>query len=143
MPVAFGFSSGDIVAGINLVREIIKALDKSKGASREYLQVIAELRGLETVLILVKHEDEKLTDINGRTALCRAVEDCRTCIDDFLKSIQKYHGYLNRAGSDNKLKDALRKVQWHLCKADELTAFRLRIASRVQNIEMLLATIHV
>ncbi|ERF77094.1 hypothetical protein EPUS_06312 [Endocarpon pusillum Z07020] len=141
MAEAFGFSTGDFINSINLVKDIIKALNDSKGSSREYLEVIAELRGLETVLILVKTQYNTTAQISQRTALRQAVEDCHTCIDNFLRSIQKYHGHLTTLGSNNKWKDGLRKIQWHLCKADELSSFRLRIASQVQNIEMLLVTI--
>lgn len=141
MAEAFGFSIGDFINIINLVKGIIKALNDSKGSSREYLEVIAELRGLETVLILVKTQYNTTAQISQRTALRQAVEDCHTCIDDFLQSIQKYHGHLTTLGSNKKWKDVVRKIQWHLCKADELSSFRLRIASHVQNIDMLLATI--
>ena len=141
MAAAFGFSTGDFINSINLVKDIIKALNDSKGSSREYLEVIAELRGLETVLILVKTQYNTIAQISQKTALRQAVEDCHTCIDNFLRSIQKYHGHLTTLGSNNKWRDVVRKIQWHLCKADELSSFRLRIASQVQNIEMLLVTI--
>lgn len=141
MAAPFGFSIGDFITSINLVKDIIKALDNSKGSCKEYLEVIAELRGLETVLILVKTQYSETEQISQRTALSQAIGDCHACIDDFLQSIQKYHGHLDRAGSKNRCKDAVRKVQWHLCKADDLTSFRLRIASQVQNIDMLLATV--
>jgi hypothetical protein len=141
MADAFGFSTGDFINSINLVKDIIKALNDSKGSSKEYVEVIAELRGLVTALILVKTQYSETAQISQRSTIRQAVEECHTIIDDFLRSIGKYHGHLGRAGSNNKWKDAVRKVQWHLCKADELTSFRLRIASHVQNIEMLLATI--
>src|SRR2546421_12858839 len=48
MPIAFEFSVGDFVSGISLVRNLIKALQESGGSSREYLELIAELRSLET-----------------------------------------------------------------------------------------------
>jgi uncharacterized protein YbjQ (UPF0145 family) len=54
MAAAFGFSAGDFITGINLVKDIIKALNDSRGSSKEYLEVITELRGLEVALIHVK-----------------------------------------------------------------------------------------
>ncbi len=51
----FGFSVGDFVAGINLVRELIKALEDSAGSSAEYLALIKELYSLERALLEVKH----------------------------------------------------------------------------------------
>jgi hypothetical protein len=138
---AFGFSTGDFINSINLVKDIIKALNDSKGSSKEYVEVITELRGLVTALIFVEAQYNETAQISQRSALRQAVEECHSTIDDFLRSIEKYHGHLGRTGTDNKWRDAVRKVQWHLCKASELISFRLRIASHVQNIEMLLATI--
>jgi uncharacterized protein YbjQ (UPF0145 family) len=46
MASAFGFSPGDFITTINLVKDIVKALNDSKGSSKEYLQVVVELRGL-------------------------------------------------------------------------------------------------
>lgn len=111
MAAAFGFSVSDFITSINLVKDIIKA---------QYNNTI---------------------DIGQRSAPRQVVQDCESTIDDFLASLQKCHGHLGHAGSTSKWKDAVRKIQWHLCKADDLTKFRLRIASHVQNIEMLLGTI--
>lgn len=141
MADAFGFSAGDFITGIKLVKDIIKALSDSKGSSKEYQEVIAELRNLETALKLVKEQYNQTRPTGQRTALRQALEDCHTIIDEFLMSIYKYNDHLLSGGSKNKWKDALRKIQWHLCKTDELTSFRIRIASHVQSVDMLLATI--
>ena len=140
MAAAFGFSTGDFINGINLVKDIVRALNDSKGSSKEYLAVIAELRGLEVALIHVKTQYDHTQQVGERSVLRKAVEECEATIQDFLGSLEKYHGHLSRSGSQNKWKDAVRKVQWHLCKADELTSFRLQISSHVQNLELLLAT---
>jgi CRISPR/Cas system CMR-associated protein Cmr5 small subunit len=142
MASAFGFSTGDFIAGINLVKNLIKALNDSRGSSKEYLEVIRELQGLEVTLLLVKSQDENtITQVNQRNALRVAVRNCEDCIDTFLSSLQKYHRHLCIGGSTNKWRDAVHKIQWHICKADDLNSFRLQIASHVQNLEMLLATI--
>jgi hypothetical protein len=50
----FGFSTGDFIAAVNLVRDPVKALHDSNGSSREYRELIRELHNLETVLLEVK-----------------------------------------------------------------------------------------
>jgi hypothetical protein len=141
MAPAFGFSIGDFITSINLVKDIIKALNDSKGSSKEYLEVILELRNLEGSLVLVKAQYNDILQTGLRNALCQAVKDCEDCITNFLESLQKYHGHLSTKGTKNRWKDAIRKIQWHLCQADDLTTFRVQIASHVRNVEMLLATI--
>lgn len=54
MTKAFGFLISDFINIINLIKDIIKALNNNKELLRKYLKIIAELRGLKTVLILVK-----------------------------------------------------------------------------------------
>lgn len=141
MAAAFGFSTGDFITSINLIKDLVKALNDSRGSSKEYLEVIAELRGLEVALLHVKAQDDGIIQVNQRSALRQAVRDSQTSIENFLKSLTKYDGHLSSMGSGNRWKDAVRKIQWRLCMAEELTPFRLRIASHVQTIEMLMATI--
>jgi hypothetical protein len=54
MASVFGFSIGDFVIIFYLIKDIVRALNNSKGSSKEYLQVISELQGLELALIQIK-----------------------------------------------------------------------------------------
>jgi hypothetical protein len=73
MPVGFGFSVGDFVSCISLVRKLIKALQDSGGSSREYLELIAELRSLETAFVQVKAQYGEVQLPEQRIALDQAV----------------------------------------------------------------------
>jgi hypothetical protein len=143
MPVGFGFSVGDFVSCISLVRKLIKALQDSGGSSREYLELIAELRSLETTFIQMKTQYDEIQLPEQRIALDQAVQACQESIDDFLKTISTYHQHLNTHGTKSTAKDVLRKIQWHLTKATELVNFRSRISVHVQSIQTLLVTIQV
>ena len=50
MTPAFGFSAGDFVSAIGLIRKISKALREVGGASSGYQHAIIELKGLEHAL---------------------------------------------------------------------------------------------
>jgi hypothetical protein len=141
MSTPFGFSAGDFIAGINLVRDITKALRDSTGSQREYLELITELRGLELALVQIKALYPQVQQDAQRAVLTQAVSDCQKSIESFLQGIGKYHKHLHLGGSTNRWKDGLRKVQWHLCKSDELISFRQRIAAHVASLEMLLLTV--
>lgn len=143
MASAFGFSAGDFISGINLVQHIVRALNDSKGSSKEYLQVIAELRSIESALLQIKSQQESIVKVEQKQALSQAVQECDNSMKNFLESLTQYHGHLSTVGSGNRCKDALRKVQWRLCKADELASFRSCLSSHVQSIQMILATIQV
>lgn len=51
--VTFGLI-GDIISLCLLVKDVVKALDDSRGSSSEYQEVIRELRALERVLLEVE-----------------------------------------------------------------------------------------
>jgi predicted HicB family RNase H-like nuclease len=141
MAVPFGFSVGDFIAGINLVKDVIKALQDSRGSSKEYLELIAELRSLETALFEVKTLDLRIEQRAKRAALREASKQCQTSIDNFLKDLMKYSTNLRLGGSLCAWKDAYRKIQWKLCKKDDLVRFREEIGFHVQSIQMLMLTI--
>jgi hypothetical protein len=141
MATGFGFSTGDFLAGINLVQELIKALNDSRGSSKEYLELIAELRTLETALLEVKTLDLAVEQQPQRAALRQAATQCQNSIDRFLKDLAKYHPYLRLGGSVCAWKDTLRKIQWRFCKTEDLVRFRAEIGFHAQSIQILMLTI--
>jgi Fungal N-terminal domain of STAND proteins len=143
MSAGFGFSVGDFISGIQLVRNLIKALKDSAGSSKEYLELIAELWSLESALVQVKAAYGEVQAPAQRVALGQAVQTCQQCIDDFLKSISKYHHHLNIHGTKSTIRDGFRKIQWHLTKPKEIGAFHTSIAAHVSSIQTLLVTIQV
>jgi hypothetical protein len=141
MATGFGFSAGDFVAGINLVQGLITALNDSRGSSKEYLELITELRSLETALLEVKALDLEVEQRAQRAALRQAAAQCQISIDNFLKDLTKYHPHLRLGGSLCAWKDTLRKIQWRFCKKEDLLQFRTEIRFHAQSIQMLMLTI--
>ncbi|KAL1966057.1 hypothetical protein VTN77DRAFT_4805 [Rasamsonia byssochlamydoides] len=54
MPPAFGFSVGDFIAGIKLVKDLIDALNETAGAKPAYRRLVSELINLERALAQVR-----------------------------------------------------------------------------------------
>lgn len=143
MAVPFGFSAGDFIAAITLVKDLVKALHDSNGSSREYRELIHELHGLETGLLEVKALDLEVEQRAKRVALRQAATQCQASIDEFLKGLAQYQPHLRTGGSTRSWKDALRKIQWHLCKKDDLVKFRAEISFHTQTIQMLMLSVQV
>ncbi len=110
----FGFSVGDFVAGINLGRELIKALGDSAGSSAEYLALIKELYSLERALLEVKHLNLDESQHSQGIALKQAAAQCQQTIDGFLQKIQKFIPAFRVGGPKSSWRDGLRKVEWAL-----------------------------
>ncbi len=138
MSVAFGFSVGDFIAGINVIRELRKALEDGAGASAEYCSLIAELSTLEIALQQVQ---ELALDESKRLqheALKQAALRCQHSVERFLERIVKFQPNLQAGGSSSQWKDRLRKIQWALCKKEDVQRFRAETSGHVSCIQLLL-----
>ncbi|KAH8592186.1 hypothetical protein B0O99DRAFT_689964 [Bisporella sp. PMI_857] len=143
MPVTFG-SVGDIVAVCLIIKDLVDALDKSRGSSAEYQQIIRELWTLDRVLLQVIQLSESYRDciefhVLGITVV-QAVENCRRSMNDFLGKVRKYERSLRDQGSGNFLKDSARKLQWQVFKREEMEKFRFEIMSQSSFINISIAT---
>jgi hypothetical protein len=136
---AFGFSVGDFISGIVLVRNIFEALQDSRGASAEFRETIQQLYSLERSLLAVKHlqvDDSLRTLKDELDRMLRAFQDT---LSGFLTKIYKYHPTLRLDAWS--FTAALRKVQWSLFKKDEVYRFRAQISGHMSYITTMILTI--
>jgi hypothetical protein len=138
--VGFGVSIGDVIALCTLAKNVVASLKDSAGSSNEYLRTMAGLRHLELVLLHVQRCLDILTEESHKAALGQIVSECKTIIDDFLGSLGKYHGHLSTAGTKGVFKDIFRKIEWRICKPEDLKAFRERVDQHLQSLQILLLT---
>src|SRR5438045_3393272 len=99
MACAIGFSAGDIISGIILVKNLIQALQESRGSSREFVDVIRGLCSLERALVEVSTLPFNSQECVQHAALLQAVGHCRCSMDTFIASISKYQPHLGTGGS--------------------------------------------
>ena len=145
MPVSVTFGSvGDIISVCIIIKDLVKALDDSRGSSAEYQEVIRELSALDRVLLEVEllwTTCERTNELNAiRDTAHRNAAQCRQSIEAFLKKIKKYGPSLRDGGSGSFIRDATMKVRWQVAHADELTKFRAEINAHCSAINMLLLT---
>lgn len=140
MSVAFSFSAGDFIGGIQLVRDVITSLQARAGSSLEYRSLIYELFTLERALLEVKATKFDECQPAQLNALRCAATQCQHTIDRFLSGIQKYQPSLNAQGTKFKWRDALRKMQWAVCEKGAIEAFKAEIRGHAGSLELLLAT---
>ena len=137
----FGFSVGDFVSGINLIKDLIKALENSAGSSAEYRDLITELYSLERALLEVKHLDLDESQHSQGIALRQAAIQCQQAIDAFLHQIRKFQPALRAEGSKSSWRDNLRKVEWALYKKEDVQKFRAQLNGHTASINILLMTL--
>jgi len=144
MPAPFGFSVGDCISVCILIKDVVRALDSTRGSSSEYQEVIRELWALDRALLEVANlaqSFETTIELNALShATRRAAEQCKTCIEGFLEKIKRYEIALREGGSRNMVRDVKGKVCWALCHREHLQRFRTEINGHSSAINMLLIT---
>lgn len=145
MSAGFGFSIGDLIQGLKLIKQSIKALEDTRGSSADYQALSDEIHSLQDGLEAV--EDLRLDQRLGLEskpyiAIQAAVTRCQRCIDVFLSTIRKYQPWLQTIhASGSAWKANLRKIQWALCEKDDVNRFRAQLERRSSSIGMLLVTL--
>lgn len=139
MSVGFGFSVGDLVTTLKLIKDSIEAVKDTKGAVSDYAQLLAEINCLRDGFEAIEDLDLVHTGSDKqRTAINGAIGACQKCVDDFLTSISKYQPHLHSNASG--LTSNYRKIKWALCRKDDVATFRAQLGRHTSSINMLLIT---
>lgn len=140
-PPGFGFSAGDFISGIGLIRQLIKALEDGAGSSKEYRDLIRELYSLERALLEVKHLNVRDELEAEKNAILQMASQFQESISQFCLKIAKYQPSLRACGSGSSLRDSFRKIQWALYKKEDVQLFRAQIGAHTSSIIMMLSTL--
>jgi hypothetical protein len=141
MSVGFGFSIGDLVAGLKVIKDSVEAVKDTKGASADYAALVSEVASLQDGLEAI---DELQLSSRGapwkqRLAIERAIEACQKCVEDFMNSVSKYQPHLQSHATG--MVSAWRKIRWALCKKEDVALFRTRLERHSSSINMLLLSL--
>lgn len=141
----FGFSVGDFIAGVTLVRKLIRALDNSAGASTSYRQLTSELSELENALTSVSDLQLNSAQAVQKIAVERVASQCQLSITTFLNKNVKFKSLLEiNSGQHTSTpwwRAGLHKIQWALCKDSAVQALRTEIRAHTTTLDLLLPTI--
>lgn len=140
---AFGFSVGDFIAAINLLKETTKALREVSGATSQFQSTILDLNLLEKVLTSVQRLDPQPVKDSTLHAVQLCGQSCFIPLSRFLKSIDKFEGHLawSSHGSrtiSNRITAAGRKAQWALSVEGKVAKLKASIGPQLTTINLLL-----
>lgn len=110
MVVSFGFSVGDSVASIRLLKNAFDSLSDARGARADHIELRETLNRLEKTLEMAN----QYTTPPHEIALQEEVGGCKECIKKFLGDFAKFELLRSDPANVNKLEFALRKLQWSL-----------------------------
>ena len=139
MATGFGFSVGDLVLGLKLIKDSIEAVNDSKGAAADYKALVTEITTLQDGLEAIEElQADDTFSPKQLSALERAARACQESIQDFLASISKYQPHLNAKATG--FQSNFRKIKWTLCRKDDVSRFRVQLGRHASSITMLLVT---
>jgi hypothetical protein len=136
---AFGWSAGDIIAGINLITSI-DAIKDSTGSAAEY-------RAISSTLALVASTLEglnrlKTEDATERHALHISASKCGETVYQFGSKLAKFKPELGARHSVWKLKATRRKLEWMLYTREELRHFHTLLLAHLTILNVTLARVN-
>ena len=128
----FNVSVGDFICVINLIIEILGALEQSHGAAAQFQDLMGTFESLKDVL-----NDVETLNCNS-DALSKALRRAELSVERFLKKIEPYQPSLQVGGTKNKWKDALQKIKWALYRKEDVNTFRAEISIHLNSIQLIL-----
>lgn len=132
--MSFGYSVGDCLTAILLIKEIVVSLSDTHGSAAEFQELIKELGNLHKTLDVIKNLPESESRQASIKAIKNTASDCQAVLDEYGKKFAKYHRSLGAGESDGKIKDTVKKIRWTLSMKQDVQVFRAYVAQHVATI---------
>ncbi|KAH4863550.1 hypothetical protein HBI42_143660 [Parastagonospora nodorum] len=120
MAVPFGFSAGDFIAGVKLLKSAFDSLSDARGAKADYSELRQTLGALEKALDAAG----QFTTPQHQAAVDDEVANCKECINKFLAGFKKFE--LLKTGRGRTGREDVRKFKEHL--EAHVSALQLQLA---------------
>jgi len=143
MELALTFGAvGDFLSIALLIKDIVSALDESRGSAKAYRGLVHEITHLQKALEQVDHIYRRPDLPSGLRDLISIVQ---TTISQVCDSLRTFHGRIGKrygdslaeGGSGNIFRDAAKKIQWKLEEKD-VDKFRAELAGHRMTLELFL-----
>lgn len=140
LSLTFG-AVGDFIAVCSLIKEIVTALDHTRGSASEFRDLRSQLEILATTVqeaeSLFNHASQHNVLFGLRSVALQTTTQIRNSIDRFKNHVAKFGPSLSTGGSGNRVRDTGRKVQWRFKKGD-VEKFQGELATYSSTLQILL-----
>ena len=122
--MSFGFSVGDIIAGLALIKNVIDALNESTGSKADFKSLLRMLKSLENafricVVVYQQCEDfqiEQQLQMDAKVVhqqLLNETEQCKRILEDFIVGLSPYtNAFADEQNKAIPLTRHMRKITW-------------------------------
>ena len=133
---------GDILALAELLVDVVRALNDSRGSAQEYRTFTRELYGFRTMLTTAARVAEDSADRALRDEIIREVDQCGRDVQLALARIAKFselgHGSSSASGMRARLARHRYKLEWRFFQRDDVQTVRKELATATQRLTTLL-----
>jgi hypothetical protein len=137
---AFGFSVGDFVAAIQLIRKVCLALKDTGGAASEYQSLITELQQLYLLLEHLRDlPTSSATSQNHYNVVRGMACEVQLPLRAFVEKLNAYSSKLGASVDTSSWRTAKRKVQWSTSMQQEVREMRAAVTMKIVSVSLLLA----
>lgn len=138
MPVPFGVSVGDFIAGIEFIQSVCEALESATGSKAQYQGVIEALQSVRDALtqlsILQASAQEK-------SAVNKIIDRIKQTLLRYDAKINKYKASLGKDKTTNRWTAISRKIQWQRYSKDDVLWFQNEIVQHLSSLQIILSKI--
>ncbi|KAL3427342.1 hypothetical protein PVAG01_00851 [Phlyctema vagabunda] len=136
--MSFGWSAGDIMAGIGLVKEMIKSLDDTRGSSKKYQQTSSFLKDLAIALDRIKSATDSTFTGQAKQETSEIIDKMKEPVGELLGMINKYHDALGTDTKQSRYQTFGRKLQWRFVESEEMEKSQAAIERKVEILKLYL-----
>jgi hypothetical protein len=137
MSAGFGFSVGDFITAISLLRKVGIALKENGGARDDYQKTIGKLETTRAILSWIT----TFEDCDGDSPSIHAIHSLAKLIQDdvesFLARINKYGDTLGGRKANRFGAGAISKIKWSQCVAGKVKSLYEKIDSKTESLNLL------
>lgn len=136
MSAGFGFSVGDFIAVVNLMRDVGTALKENGGARDDYQKTISPLEITRAILSWISSIEDRddSASIHAIHSLANLIKDD---VESFLAKINKYGDTLGNRKAKHFGTGAFAKIKWSQCIAGHVKSLYQKIDSKTESLNLL------
>lgn len=144
MASPFGFSAGDVLSAVNIIKQVIEALRSSSTAADESASALVTLNTVRIALQMVRDTEMTTTDGDAFRQLQECAKTCSERVLDFSQRIEKYNTALGaRQDGQQSFRQMLErnttKVRWTLAVKDDLDDLMASLTPQLATMQLLLS----
>jgi hypothetical protein len=140
MPVAFGWSAGDITKAIELLTTVYRGLKATGGAATEYQESAELLKGLISTLEHLQRLEIECTSPSLVNAVRTLSKTALEPVFQFIEEVAKYEPALKRCSTTSSLKSKWRQAEWAVRVPKKLAKLKADIAMELEPVHLLLGS---